>query len=186
MSPKDAPRLYTANYCEENIWHLAADATVAEGSRFVVLLTSLAKSTPLWQQKAAPGEDNPVFWDYHVILIVESRTGSVVYDFDTRLPFPCGFADYASATFDQGQRLPFNYHPRFRVMTADEYRQGFWSDRSHMKLKDGAWRSPPPSWAPITPAKPTLRLPDALDLRKPGPGQLMDLAGLKRRFGPKA
>lgn len=176
---------YTANYCEENIWHLAEDSRLGPGERSVVLLTSAAKSVPLWQQKAAPGEGNPVFWDYHVILIVKTGPSSVVYDFDTELPFPSNFDHYVRETFVPGKSLPYNYHPRFRVIDAAEYRKSFCSDRTHMKLPDGSWRSTPPSWPEIMPPG-GVPLKQLLDLRKPAPGQWTDLDGLIQRFAARA
>lgn len=174
---------YTANYCEENIWHLAGEPGLLDGPRYVVLLTSPAKSTPVFQQKAAPGENDPCFWDYHVIMVVKASSGSVVYDFDTKLPFPCPFDRYVRESFLPGRKLPFNYQPRFRIVTADEYKRGFSSDRSHMKRADGSWRSPPPEWPLIQASPASVPLKKALDLRSPSPGELVDLDGLIAKLG---
>lgn len=52
----------------------------------------------LWSQKRARSPNNPVVWDYHVILVLrpkinESNPGphrvAWVYDFDTKLSNPC-------------------------------------------------------------------------------------------------
>jgi len=179
----EAPK-YCANYCEENIWHLAGESGLAEGSRHVVMFTSRTRSVPVWCQKAAPGEDDPVFWDYHVILVVKSPSGGVVYDYDTRLPFPSSFESYVARTFGPGRRMPFNYQPRFRVLTADEYRRGFASDRSHMKRPDGSYRSPAPPWPAIMASPASLPLKTALDMKRPLPGEVVDLDGLIAKLGP--
>jgi protein N-terminal glutamine amidohydrolase len=175
---------YTPNYCEENVWHLAEDSRLGQGDRYAVLLTSEARSVPLYRQKAAPGEGDPVFWDYHVILILKSGPGSVVYDFDTELPFPTNFDHYVRETFLPGRKLPYNYQPRFRVIDAAEYRRVFCSDRSHMKLRDGSWRSPPPPWPAIEAG--TLTLKKLLDMRRASAGQVMDLDGLVMKFAAKS
>lgn len=185
MSVKREDLKYCANYCEENVWHLAEDSRLGPGDRFAVLLTSPAKSVPVWKQKAAPGEDDPVFWDYHVILIVKNGPGSTVYDFDSDLPFPANFDHYVRDSFMPVKKLPYNYHPRFRVIPARDYRATFSSDRAHMKLKDGTWRSPPPQWNAIQAPNGTT-LKQLLDLRKPTPGQLLDLEGLIQMFGARA
>lgn len=174
---------YTANYCEENIWHLAGEPGLLDGPRYVVLLTSPAKSTPVFQQKAAPGENDPCFWDYHVIMVVKASSGSVVYDFDSKLPFPCPFDRYVRESFLPGRKLPFNYQPRFRIVTADEYKRGFSSDRSHMKRSDGSWRSAPPEWPLIQASPASVPLKKALDLRSASPGELVDLDGLIAKLG---
>ena len=68
-------------------------------------------------------------------------------------------------------------------MTADEYKRGFSSDRSHMKRPDGSWRSPPPEWPLIQASPASVPLKKALDLRSPSPGELVDLDGLIAKLG---
>ncbi|MCC7384844.1 MAG: hypothetical protein IT384_23550 [Deltaproteobacteria bacterium] len=173
--------LYAENYCEENIWHLAGDAAVGPGERFAVFITSPARATPLWKQRAAPREDEPVLWDYHVILLLRTMEGTEVYDLDTTLGFPTPLGEYLRATFHPERPVPAENRARFRVLAADEYRRSFGSDRRHMLLPDGTWRSPPPPW-PLIQAG-ALTLDAALDLDRDTPGELMDLEALARRFG---
>lgn len=181
---------YTANYCEENVWQLAAEPGLAEGARDVVWVTSEARATPCWSQRAAR-DGGPVLWDYHVFLVVDAAAGALVYDLDTRLPFPCPAERYLAETFARGITLPAAHHPRFRVIDAATYRARFWSDRAHMRTADGGWTSPPPPWpailAPGSADPPAgqgapLTLTDALDLSQNTPGAWLDLGGLARRY----
>jgi hypothetical protein len=181
---------YTANYCEENVWQLAAEAGLADGARDVVLVTSEARATPCWWQRATPG-GGPVIWDYHVFLVVRASPGALVYDLDTRLPFPCAAERYLAETFARAMALPTPHHPRFRVVDAATYRARFWSDRSHMRTADGGWTSPPPPWPPIlAPGAseddgergPPMTLTAALDRTQPSPGVWLDLDRLARRY----
>ena len=43
---------------------------------------------PIWESTLG----NPVVWDYHVIFLYhnpENKNESIIFDFDTTLPFPC-------------------------------------------------------------------------------------------------
>lgn len=173
--------LYAANYCEENIWHLAGEATLGPGARFAVFITSPARATPLWMQRAAPSDDAPVLWDYHVILLLQTTEGTAVYDLDTTLPLPTPLGEYLRATFHPERPIPWEHRARFRVLDAGVFRRTFWSDRRHMLLPDGTWRSPPPPWPLIQAGG--LTLDAALDLDRDTPGELMDLEAFARRFG---
>jgi hypothetical protein len=169
---------YTANYCEENVWHLADAPGLYAGERWAVIVAALGPAVPVWSQRAAEAPGLPVLWDYHVFLAV---TGEArwIYDLDTTLPFPSPLDDYLHETFGPGAEAPAELLPHFRVVPAAEYRAGFWSDRGHMRDPAGAWLSPPPAWPAILPDAPTLPLLRALDMRdRTLPGQLLDLAGL--------
>lgn len=134
MDPNVRGCKYTPFYCEENVWHLCED-----GAGTVVVISSPSRATPLWKQRAAGDTEEPVFWDYHVILVRDGR----VFDLDTTLPFPCPLEEYVDETF----RLPAAV--RFRCFDAEDYRRGFGSDRSHMRDEHGHWRAPPPPWPAI-------------------------------------
>lgn len=112
------PRLlrYTSQYCEENIYLLAEEflelSPKPTASIHAVFISNVNHAVALYQQRAAQRADYPVVWDYHVVLVTssisppstlsesESRFDDVlVWDYDTRLPFPCDFATYIEHTF---------------------------------------------------------------------------------------
>ena len=92
-------------------------------------------------------------WDYHVILIKRDITGTLVYDLDTRLPFPCDFKVYTDKTFGDDTTILPEFHRMFRVVSGEEYLQTFSSDRRHMKDEEGHWKKPPPNWVFIRGSK---------------------------------
>ncbi|KAI0781311.1 N-terminal glutamine amidase-domain-containing protein [Trametes elegans] len=71
--------VYTSYYCEENVYLLAQMLTqlLHTDSRgglwqvFVVFISNSGKTVALWSQKA---RDGVVVWDYHVVLVLVSRT----------------------------------------------------------------------------------------------------------------
>ena len=114
--PDDAP--YTASYCEENVYLLAAKLT--HGTVYVIFVSNPNKSVSsieniphsllftaahwscqvvLFESRTAPEDTEsrrfPVVWDYHVILLISNGSGALsrsqtwVYDFDSRLHKPC-------------------------------------------------------------------------------------------------
>lgn len=131
--------LYHPFFCEENAWWLCVNPALGPGERHVVFLTSRGGVCPLLDQRAAaPGR--LIAWDYHVI-VVDGR--GQVWDQDTRLTLPCpGFA-WLDRTFALSERLPVLYAPQFRVIPATDYRNGFASDRSHMRDHHGRFQRPP-------------------------------------------
>jgi len=168
---------YCANYCEENVWLLAGEPGLVEGERFVVLITSRTRSVPVWCQRAAEGPELPVFWDYHVILAIK---GGCVYDFDSLLPFPSPLGSYLDLALAPGELMPQDQQPMFRVIAAEDYRRGLRSDRAHMRRKDGSYTSPPPPWP--APSGDAFTLEETLDLKRPTPGEVLDLAGLRAKL----
>lgn len=141
---------YTACYCEENIWRLCARSEVRGRVQKVVWISSLAGFCPLWHQRASTTPDQPVWWDYHVILLVLTDRWRV-WDLDTRLSLPKAAGEYLLSTFDNtGQ-----FEPLFRVMDADYYLRCFSSDRSHMQDENARWLASPPQWDLIRPHEPT-------------------------------
>jgi len=63
--------IYTANFCEENIWHLGKaliEKGISPENLSVLFLSNQQKKIPLFYQQAAFNNE-PVIWDYHVILI---------------------------------------------------------------------------------------------------------------------
>ncbi|KZT11633.1 uncharacterized protein LAESUDRAFT_720886 [Laetiporus sulphureus 93-53] len=148
---------------------------------YVVFISNDGKTVALWNSKA---DRDVVVWDYHVVLVLRSRersaddetheeapdidgaadnmlnsegSGAWVYDFDTRLPNPCRWAEYVCSTFPYAfdarlaPRVAKGFHPLFRVVPATAYLDYFASDRSHMlkHLADGSepeYYSAPPSY----------------------------------------
>ncbi len=133
---------YTRLFCEENIWKLVEHMNQAseqpDGYRpvEVLFLINPQKTVALYQQTAAP-PGHPVIWDYHVILSARAFSGSddhslFIFDFDSRLPFPCLMQDYFEATFRDWSLFPEALRPFIRAINADDYINRFDSDRSHM------------------------------------------------------
>ena len=171
--------LYAPFYCEENVWHLCRDATLPAGDRHAVFISSDARATPFFGQRAAAGSD-PMVWDYHVVLLLEGAAGADVYDLDTTLGFPLSAGAYLDRTF-RDLALPPAYAPKFRVVAAADMTRVFSSDRSHMR-GGGAWQRPPPRWTPIVDAGGSMNLFDFVDMRGSFVGEVLTLGGMRDRF----
>lgn len=140
---------YTANYCEENIWHLGQHPLLDEYSKNVLIISNSAKNCPFYAQKSAVG-DLPVWWDYHVVLLASKNGISFIYDFDSTLPFPSPLTHYLNHTFPNADIWLSQDLPVFKVIEAESYIESFYSDRSHMKDSAGNWIFTPPAWPTIT------------------------------------
>ncbi len=172
---------YAAFYCEENVWHLAADPTVGAGARFVVFISNALRQCPMAQQRAIPQGQRFVAWDYHVVLVVvDDARAAHVWDLDTRLALPVRLDEYVAKSFPDG--VPAALAPRFRVIPAEEFRATFASDRSHMRTRSGRWRVPPPPWAPLRTESEVMNLDRFIDVVADGPGALLDREALLSRF----
>jgi protein N-terminal glutamine amidohydrolase len=125
--------LYTALFCEENIWHLT-QSLIKQGIKSndikVVFITNKDKQIAVFNQYAA-AENQAVIWDYHVILIVIIAHIPCIFDFDTRLPFVSSYVDYLNNSF--ADNIDLKYSCLFRIIPAEVYLKHFYSDRSHMK-----------------------------------------------------
>jgi hypothetical protein len=177
---------YTPYYCEENVWYLAGDTRLPRGDHLVILISNTRRICPLWAQRAAIAVNEPVYWDYHVILAARGENGAIVYDLDSTLPFPTPWKVYALRTFRPDLRIRGEYLPKFRVIPATEYRARFSSDRRHMKRPGGAWAAPPPPWPAIQGAESAITLQAALDLSRRDAGELYDLEELDALLAPRA
>jgi protein N-terminal glutamine amidohydrolase len=164
---------YTPAYCEENIWHLASDSRFRGGDAKVVLVTGPGSHRKLWFQRCSEHAALPVYWDYHVILLVRDEIWQV-WDFDTTLAFPESASTYFRKTFRGPDESFDNPNVIFRTIEAKEYIANFSSDRSHMKLPSGDWAAPPPSWPPIVNSV-SSNLMAWLDIESDGPGELLTL-----------
>ena len=133
--------LYQPYYCEENIWQLCQkDYFKGREVKVLFLLPTEANYIALWHQKLTD-PDQPVFWDYHVILF--DVTNLQIFDFDTHLTFPFNAKSYFTLSF--GIEYP-KYLPRFKVFDKDPFVENFSSDRSHMLDDRGRWLAEPPAW----------------------------------------
>lgn len=152
---------YTANFCEENIWHLCQNPDLAAYAKTVLILSNSSRNCPLWQQKSAIGQE-PVRWDYHVILLVGPPEKSLIYDFDSTLHLPSPLDVYLNLTFRPDSSSWEEDKPFFKAIEAADYIRYFYSDRGHMIDGEGDWKFTPPSW-PLIKNKGELPLPELLD-----------------------
>lgn len=126
-----------------------------------ITCVSCCRCCPMFNQIASDSPMKPCFWDYHVILIQSSKVvkkgksllQAQVLDMDSSLSFPCELQEYIDGTF----KLEFSnkdeeklYAPKFRLIRAETYLQNFYSDRMHMRRKDGTWLAKPPGYDCIT------------------------------------
>ena len=121
--------------CEENIWQLVkvlVDEGVEISELQVIYISNPKKAVVIYEQNNALDRDHMV-WDYHVILWHRDETGDQVYDFDSRLPFPCDAGDYFQRSFKGQYELSEEYEAHMRVIPAAEYLHDFYSTRRHMK-----------------------------------------------------
>jgi protein N-terminal glutamine amidohydrolase len=149
---------YTANFCEENIWHLCQNPDLAAYTKTVLIMSNSSRNCPLWHQQSAKGEE-PVRWDYHVVLLASSPDACLIYDFDSSLDLPIPLDTYLERTFqsDRAEDQPF-----FKAIDSQDFIHLFNSDRSHMKDGEGNWKFSPPGW-PLIQNKEALPLPELLD-----------------------
>lgn len=125
---------YTALFCEENIWHLA-DSLIKQGVKpsnlHIIFLSNADQQVVIFNQK--PGHDNePVIWDYHVVLLRKENNAYYIYDFDTLAEFKITADYYLQHSFPNHLNIKQAYQPQFRLINAETYLSQFSSDRSHM------------------------------------------------------
>jgi hypothetical protein len=136
---------YSANFCEENIWHLCQNPALENFSKKVLIVSNSIKNCPFRFQKSING-DEVVWWNYHVILFASNGDASLIYDFDSTLSVPLSGREYMERTFPRQASWSTLNLPQFKAIEADDYLHSFFSDRSHMKDSVGNWLSPPPKW----------------------------------------
>lgn len=142
---------YAPYYCEENIWQLAQSRAFSPGQADVVFISNAQRSCPLWSQRACLEHGEPVFWDYHVVLVIRGPVNTVM-DLDSTLGSPLEPARWWDATFPYIDYIVPEFRPRFRLVDASVFARIFSSDRSHMRRDDGTWNATPPAWPCIRPA----------------------------------
>ncbi|KAJ7046632.1 N-terminal glutamine amidase-domain-containing protein [Mycena alexandri] len=154
--PSTPDTVHTPFYCEENIYLLCEAFVLQQEEVSAVFISNEQKTVALWNQKL--NDESVVVWDYHVFLLLRSRGQQHwIYDFDSRLPFPCLMRDYLRHTFKENVAEP--YRSLFRIVPGSTFVEHFASDRSHMLVEAGEYdaqnvapkryRSPPPSHPPI-------------------------------------
>ena len=139
---------YHSRYCEENIWWLCQQPDLIH-SNVLVIAAAEAECFPILCQREANAPDEPLLWDYHVVLLWHTSHQAYILDFDTTLPFCTPLERYFEQSFLAEELLYPEYVPWFRLIKAQAYLQHFKSDRRHMRTKNG-WYAPPPPWPPIS------------------------------------
>ncbi|XP_069051007.1 protein N-terminal glutamine amidohydrolase [Lepisosteus oculatus] len=187
ITPSRQDCIYTSCYCEENVWklceHIMTRKQYPEDGVYAVFISNERKMVPIWKQKSSQG-DKPVIWDYHVILLHESREGQTyIYDLDTVLTYPCPFAVYARDALQSDDFIKPAFRRKLRVVPAELYLKNFASDRSHMRDANGAWRVPPPPYPCIETPESKMNLDDfiSMDPRR-GCGSVYTLTEFVQRF----
>lgn len=149
--------IYTACYCEENIWKLLEycirdKGNIEDDELYAVFISNRNKTIPVWYQKNCNNIETPVIWDYHVIALHRSKNlkSSYVYDLDTLLNFPEIFENYYQKALPVLTNIKKEFQRMYRVIPANYYLENFASDRSHMvNFKTGEYNSPPPNYSCI-------------------------------------
>jgi hypothetical protein len=136
---------YSANFCEENIWHLCQNQELKDFTKKVLIISNPLKNCPFRFQKSI-NDDEVVWWNYHVIMLASTAEINLVYDFDSTLSLPISAKEYFELTFEKKDHLKEGDLPFFKSINAMDYIDSFFSDRSHMKDADGNWLSSPPDW----------------------------------------
>ena len=144
----------------------------------------------LWAQKIGdPNHNYHVIWDYHVILIYnntdnDNDDSTIVFDYDTILPFPCSFDDYQENVLRRYDYINRKYDSKFRVIMAEEYLRTFSSDRSRMKDSNGQFLQPPPDYPCIQTSTESNNLNGfiSMEMQTFSIGQVMDLYQLRNKF----
>jgi hypothetical protein len=176
---------YQPCYCEENVWWLCQDESVAALERWVVFISNPAHQVVLLSQQASPAE-RALVWDYHVILLVRGEARLEVWDLDTRLGVPAPLSDYLAQTFPPLPVDAMALAPWFRVVPADDFLATFATDRSHMRAPDGSWLASPPPWRAPAAAGQRANLMRFVDMADDVAGDVVDLMGLLRLFSTAA
>lgn len=174
---------YTACFCEENIWWLCQAERFSAASSNVVFISNPSRCCALYAQKAAADTNAPVFWDYHVVLLVEDAGRREVWDLDCVAGTPLPAHVWLDATFEPAKHLPAVVQPLFRLVPASVFVANFSSDRSHMRNQKGEPQMPFPSWPSIVQG--TSNLFRFVDMENPFLGEVFQLPEVKQRWSPQ-
>ena len=167
---------YHAAFCEENIWHLCQQPSLQNS--YVVFIVSKGEAFPMLNQHASEHPSIPIFWDYHVVLLLMSERKQIV-DFDTCLEFTTDIDTYFKESFLAESLLIDEEIPLFRLVPSKKYVALFSSDRSHMQSPTG-WLAPPPKWPLI--GNSATNLSGFIEARENGLGELLSYDEMLARF----
>lgn len=173
LKREDVP--YTSHFCEENVYKLIEllydqydiDEKSKDGTQiYAVVISNSTKRTLVWMQRLNENDlEEPVVWDYHVIVLITSsdRNKCFVFDYDSVLPYPCSSSEYILKAFRPQLALRSEYMQLFRVIPGKEYLEKFSSDRSHMEKSS----MPQPAWPLIcgSSARSAMELPSLWEMR---------------------
>ena len=183
---------YTSCYCEENVWKLCEkiqntmglNGLLREEKAFAVFISNDNRTIPLWHQSSGDEtKEGLVIWDYHVILVIKENPKSMVFDLDTRLPYPSSFNEYSRHTFSkhEEENMREQFHRKFRVIPIREFLENFASDRSHMKDRNGDWIKQPPEYPCIKTKDSTNNIQRFISMEN-GWGKVMSLEMFNETF----
>ena len=114
---------YTALFCEENIWHLAQQFIkqgVNPSDLTTLFICNQKEQVVLFNQQVSRNND-PVIWDYHVILLRNKNNKYIIYDFDAINSFGINAKEYLELSFPSTINIHPDYHARFRLINAQVY-----------------------------------------------------------------
>lgn len=181
--------LYTACFCEENVWKLCEHVKDTQPNIlpycYIVFISNKNQSVPLWNQCSGRSEDGLTIWDYHVIFIHIpcDNSEALVYDLDSLLSFPTLFSVYSAKTFRSDNILKPEYQRMFRIISAETFLKHFASDRSRMIAPDGTWMKPPPPYPALCIPGITNNLEDFISMDPSvGFGDVLNLSRFQERF----
>ena len=130
---KKSSYIYTSLFCEENIWHFSnslIDQGIKDKEITILFITNKRNKIAISNQLAADHGET-VVWDYHVILLANINHSYYIFDFDSRLPFPCNFKYYLQNSLPDN--INNEYSSQFRLIPANKYLNELNSNRNHMK-----------------------------------------------------
>jgi len=121
---------YQPYFCEENVLQLLKSVDLLGYERRVVFISNANKTVAMWGQRAGRAEnpENPVVWDYHVVLLLP--TEGLILDLDNREKFVWSIQEWLAHSFRND--ISERFLPMFRVIPRIEFESKFSSDRSHM------------------------------------------------------
>lgn len=125
---------YTPLFCEENVWKLIESLTSYENISpvDVLFIINHSNTVAIFNQNKSIG-NQPVIWDYHVILSAQVYQNIFIFDFDSQSTFPVEINQYFTNTFPVNIDLITQFQPMLRKISAKYFIKHFFSDRSHMK-----------------------------------------------------
>jgi protein N-terminal glutamine amidohydrolase len=167
-----SPCFYHPFYCEENAYHNCG--VLAAGAAMLFIFGAGPWVSMLHQRAAPPGY--VIRWDYHVVAVAPD--GRII-DPDSRLGPEVDAAVYLTESFPE-VGISEAESPRFRLVPWERAREGFGSDRRHMRNATGGWVQPPPPWPTINPGE--HRLPQFIAKENNRWGPVLDLAAIRPRL----